>query len=176
MMEAAVRWPGSSSTSAAQAAPYEVEVSRGVSDMPRQVDGSRTAELVPLSVIALDLPAPAVGWAAELAGRGVEVVRDDLGRPSITRAAARDLFAEHREQQEAIARRRAEIEQRVIAADEARRAALPRGIPVHAVPEGMSAAQLMMAADPMGDRSRRESVLEHAWPTGTARSTTRSRA
>jgi hypothetical protein len=119
-------------------------------------------ELVPLSAIALDLPAPAAGWAAELAGRGVTVELDDLGRPSITRAAARDLFTAHRSQQEAAARHRAEIEERVIEADQRFRAALPVGVRSDAVPEGMSAGMLMMAADPMDRGSRRESVLESA--------------
>jgi hypothetical protein len=49
----------------------------------------------------------------------------------------------------------------VVAADEARRAALPKGIPVDAVPTGMSAAELMMAADPLVG-ARRQSVLEHS--------------
>jgi hypothetical protein len=109
-----------------------------------------------------DLPAPAAGWAAELDRRGVAVVADDLGRAAIDRATARAIYAEARSQQEAAARRRAEIEQRVIAADEARRAALPKGIPVGAVPEGMSAGQLMMLSDPERQGSRRQSVLEHA--------------
>jgi hypothetical protein len=120
-----------------------------------------TDQPVPLSELERDLPAPAAGWAAELAGRGVAVVLDDLGRPSIPRDVARDLFAERREQQEEAARRRAEIERRVIEADQAFRASLPAGIPAGAVPEGMSAGMLMMAADPMPG-SRRESMVEHA--------------
>jgi hypothetical protein len=122
-------------------------------------------EPVPLSELERGLPAPARGWAVELAGRGVEIVEDDLGRAAISRTAARDLFAEHRSQQEAAARRREEIEQRVIAADEARRAAMPRGIPAGMVPEGMTGAELLMAADPMR-RPHRESVLEHALSNG----------
>jgi hypothetical protein len=42
------------------------------------------------------------------------------------------------------------------------RARLGQGIPADAVPAGVSAAQLMMASDPMGQGSRRESVLHHA--------------
>jgi len=108
-----------------------------------------------------DLPAPAVGWAAELGRRGVAVVLDDLGRAAVDRATARALFAERREQEEAASRRREELERRGGAADEARRAALPRGIPAGAVPEGLSAGLLMMLSDPMPG-SRRQSVLEHS--------------
>ena len=45
--------------------------------------------VVPLSHLSLDLPKPPSGWVAYLTGRGVAVVEDDLGRPSIPRAAAR---------------------------------------------------------------------------------------
>jgi hypothetical protein len=83
---------------------------------------------------------------------------DWAGRPTCTWSAAAELLASLRAEQ---ARVLAEIERRVIAADEARRAALPRGIPAGAVPEGMSAGMLMMAADPM-QGSRRQSVLEHS--------------
>jgi hypothetical protein len=116
---------------------------------------------VPLSELALDLPAPAVGWVAELERRGVAVIEDDLGRLAVDRATARSLFAEHRQQQEEAARRREELEQRLIAADEARRAAIPKGVPLSEVPTGMTAAELLMSSDPM-QGPRRESVLEHA--------------
>jgi hypothetical protein len=141
--------------------------------MPEQVVGSRTAEQPVLLVeLERDLPVPADGWAAELSRRGVEIVQDDLGRLAVDRATARVLFAEHREQQEAAARRRAEIERRVIAADEARRAALPKGIPMSEVPPGMTAAALMMASDPF-PATRRTSVLEDALAHGST-STARS--
>jgi hypothetical protein len=121
-----------------------------------------TAEpVIPLSVLNLDLPEPAGGWAAELERRGVVVFEDDLGRPAVDRATARALFAEHREQQEAAARRRAELEQRAVEADQRFRTSLPAGIPAGAVPEGISAGQLMMLSDPMPG-ARRQSVLEHA--------------
>jgi hypothetical protein len=116
---------------------------------------------VPLTELDRDLPAPAVGWAAELAGRGVAVVQDDLGRAAVDRAVARVLFAEYLEQQEVAARRRAEIERRAVEADQAFRASLPAGIPAGAVPEGITAGQLLMLSDPMPG-ARRQSVLEHA--------------
>jgi hypothetical protein len=114
-----------------------------------------------LSVLALDLPAPADGWAAELGRRGVAVFEDDLGRAAVDRAVARSLFAEHRELEARNARLRAEIEQRAVEAHQAFRASLPAGIPAGAVPAGVTAGQLLMLSDPMPG-SRRQSVLEHA--------------
>jgi hypothetical protein len=116
---------------------------------------------IPLSELERDLPAPVGGWAAELGRRGLVVVEDDLGRAAVPRDVARALFAEAREAEARAARRREETEQRVVAADEARRAALPPGIPAGAVPTGMTAAELMMASDPF-PATRRQSVLEHA--------------
>jgi hypothetical protein len=45
-----------------------------------------------MSVLALDLPAPGDGWSAFLAGRGIEVVTDDIGRKTISRGHATMLF------------------------------------------------------------------------------------
>jgi hypothetical protein len=119
------------------------------------------AEPVPLSTLELDLPAPASGWAAELRSRGVAIAPDDLGRPSISRDAARELFAERREQEAAAARHRAEVEQRAIEADRRFRAGLPGGVPVGAVPEGLDAGLWMLLSDPARPE-RRESLVEHA--------------
>jgi hypothetical protein len=121
-----------------------------------------TSELVALSVLALDYPMPPTGWSAELGRRGVAIVVDDLGRPSIPRAVARDLLSEQREEEARKARHREEMERQAIEADQAFRAGLPAGIRADAVPAGMTAAQLAMALDPMGEGSRRESVVEHA--------------
>jgi hypothetical protein len=121
---------------------------------------------VPLVELALSLPEPPLGWEVELDARGVPVFPDDVGRPSISRDAARQLLAEHREQQEAAARRRVEIEQRAVEADQRFRASLPAGIPAGAVPDGISAGQLMMLSDPERQGSRRESVLQHALANG----------
>jgi hypothetical protein len=117
---------------------------------------------VPLSELERDLPEPAAGWVAELGRRGIEIVRDDLGRPAVDRAAARAIFAEHLEQEEAAARRRVEIERRAIEADRVFRASLPSGIPAGQVPAGVSGAQLLMLSDPERQGARRQSVLEHS--------------
>ena len=117
---------------------------------------------IPLSHLELDYPTPTVGWGVELDRRGVAIVLDDVGRPAISRAAAAELLTEQRAQQEAAARHREEIEQRAIEQDQRFRARLAGGIPADAVPAGMTAAMLMMASDPMDQRPRRESLLDHA--------------
>ena len=121
--------------------------------------------VIPLSLFQLDCPTPPSGWTAELAHRGVAIVLDDIGRPSIPRAAARDLLAEHREDEAHKARLREEIERRAIEADQRFRASLPAGIPAGAVPEGISAGQLMMLSDPML-QGRRRSVVQDALEHG----------
>ena len=119
-------------------------------------------ELITLSVLELDCPSPPGGWVSELARRGIVVQEDDLGRAAIARVAARGLLTEHRENEARKARHRAEMERQAVEADRAFRAQLPRGIPVDAVPEGLTAAQLMMLSDPTGEEQERESVLEHS--------------
>jgi hypothetical protein len=43
------------------------------------------SDLIPLSVLQLDLDPPTVGgWNACLAGRGIAVLVDDIGRPALT--------------------------------------------------------------------------------------------
>ena len=56
------------------------------------------AEPIPLSVLTLDLAEPPIeGWAAYLAGRGVELTLDDVGRLAVSRSDARMLLTEKRE-------------------------------------------------------------------------------
>jgi hypothetical protein len=122
-----------------------------------------TEPVVTLSELALDLPAPAAGsWPAELAARGVELLTDDLGRLAISRDVARHLLAEHRQQLEAAAHHQAEVEAQWIAADEARRASIPKGVPVGQVPTGVSAVEMLVASDPPDRGKRRVSLLEDA--------------
>jgi hypothetical protein len=98
-------------------------------------EGSVMEELVLLSVLSLDLDAPGGGWPVYLAGRGIAVVEDDLGRLSIARADARQLFVERREAEV----RARELTERQDAEAEARRLASIR--PGWTRPPGMSVAE-----------------------------------
>lgn len=120
------------------------------------------ADLVPVTHLALDIPEPGNGWPAELASRGIPVVDDDIGRPAIAIGAARDLVAEHRENEAIKARHRVEMERQAVEADRRFRASLPAGIGPDSVPIGVSPAELMMLSDPLDQSARRQSVLEHA--------------
>jgi alkylhydroperoxidase family enzyme len=123
-------------------------------------------QVVPLSELERDLGAPPHGWTAELADRGVAVFKDDLGRLAVDRSSARAIYAQHREQQEAAAAKRLELERRAVEADRAFRASLPPGLSAEQVPEGISAGMLLMLSDPERQGSRRQSVLEHALANG----------
>ena len=88
-------------------------------------------ELIPLSVLALDLLAPA-DWSAFLADRGIEIVLDDIGRAAISRSDARRLFDEQRENEARKAEMRAAAEKRAVEADQRFRASLGVGVPASA--------------------------------------------
>jgi hypothetical protein len=110
------------------------------------VDVIDPVDLIPLSQLALDLPAPATGWLVELERRGVEVMVDDIGRRAVTRDVARMLFAEHAA---AEARRREVTERNEAAAEEkdrAWRAQLHPGVPWHRMPDGVPPAAAMLQA------------------------------
>ena len=120
------------------------------------------ARLLPISILGLDLPAPAAGWPAELERRQITVIVDELGRPSISWGDARQLFADHLENEARRNRHRLQMEQQAVEADQRRLASLPRGVPAGAVPDGMSAGLLMMASDPIPGEPRRRSLLEES--------------
>jgi hypothetical protein len=118
-------------------------------------------DLIPLSVLELDLPAPTTGWLIELDRRHIQVVSDDIGRPSISRDDARTLIAEHHE---AEARNREALqrqEQKAIADDRAFRARLPKGLPWYEFPDGVSPAEAWQAAE-LAAQPKRTSLLEEA--------------
>jgi hypothetical protein len=127
--------------------------------------GNTCCHLIPLSVLELDLPAPQLG--SHLAGRGVEITLDDIGRLSVSRDVARMLLNEHREAEAEQARRRAEVEQRLIEQDQLRQAQIWRGIPASHIPDGLAPAQAMFAAE-RESQPRRRSVVEDALAGGGA--------
>jgi hypothetical protein len=92
--------------------------------------------------------------------RGVR--RDWAGRPCITWSVATELLESLRAE---AARRRAAIEQRLIAADAAFRNSLPAGIPAGSIPPGMTPAAWLMASEPVP--AGRVSVLEDALAHGS---------
>jgi hypothetical protein len=114
-------------------------------------------EPIPLSVLALDLPSPVEGWPAFLAGHGISIAFDDLGRRCISRADAKRLLDVQRQdeirRQDLMARNEAEAVEK----DRQRRAALPKGLAWHEVPVGMTPAEAMVAGDP-GVGPRRKSA------------------
>jgi hypothetical protein len=101
-------------------------------------------DLVPLSHLSLDLPAPAEGWPAYLSSRDIAVVADDLGRLSISRSDAKRLFDEQREGE---VRRREVMERIELAAEEkdrAFRAQLWQGMPAELMPSDAHPAAVML--------------------------------
>jgi hypothetical protein len=117
------------------------------------------AELIPLSVLALDLPAPAE-WSAYLADRVVQIVLDDLRGASISRTDARRLFTERREAEARSREMTAELE-RAIEQDWRFRAQLGHGVPASAIPHGMTYGQAVASAGVDGQAYRpRASVVK----------------
>jgi hypothetical protein len=128
---------------------------------PAPVEVAPAVDLVPISHLALDLPEPVGGWAGYLKGRGIEVLTDDIGRPSIARADARQLFDEHRASEAEKARRRKLAEAQAVADDQLRRAQIWGGVPAEALPVGVSASSVMLQAA-RDAQPKRQSVLQHA--------------
>jgi hypothetical protein len=119
---------------------------------------------VPLSVLSLDLEQPPIGWATYL-NLGVEIVEDDLGRPSIRRHDARRLIAEHRDNEVRKAEVRAAAEKRAIENDQAFRRGLGVGVPTSVIPADSTYAQAALASqlNELDYRPRRTSVLEEVF-------------
>src|SRR5215203_3880588 len=122
------------------------------------------SDLLPLSLLSLEMAAPD-DWRPYLEARGVAVVRDDVGRDSVSRSDARLLLAEHRDmvarEQEAAARRHELREREAEERDRERRAQIWQGVPAVSFPEGVSAASVMVAAI-RDSQPKRQSVLQEA--------------
>jgi hypothetical protein len=104
------------------------------------------ADLIPLSVLELDLVAPVEGWAVFLASRGVEVVTDDIGRPAIARVDARMVIAKQREREAQARVKVAAAEQQAIEADKQWRAQLWPGVSASMMPPDVAPAAAMLQA------------------------------
>jgi hypothetical protein len=127
------------------------------------------AELIPLVVLQLSLAAAPVEWAALLADRGMSIIIDDVGRPSVSRSDARLLLAEQHEAEVRRRERAAELERQAVEQDRLRRASLPAGIPAGMVPDGLAPAEAMMLAGESSApraRSVREQLLERELGSG----------
>jgi hypothetical protein len=117
------------------------------------------ADLIPLSILELDLDPPSIGWVAYLANVGITITTDDIGRNSITKTDARRLILEKQERearkQEIVKRQ----EQRAVELDQQWRAQLSRGTPWYEFPDGVSPAEVWAQAEKDAQPKRR-SVLE----------------
>jgi hypothetical protein len=123
-------------------------------------------------VLVADVLAEAVGvdpsrsfdTQARALAKTMRGIRHDwAGRPCITWSTAAELLESLRAE---AARRRQQIEERLVAADERFRASLPRGVAQDQVPVGVSPGLAMMLSDPEREGSRRESMLEHSLQGG----------
>jgi hypothetical protein len=89
--------------------------------------------------------------------RGVR--RDWAGRPCLPWSVAAELLESLRAE---AARRRLAIEERLVEADQRRRAQIPPGVPLDQAPVGVSVGLAWMLSDPEAQRARRRSVAEDA--------------
>jgi hypothetical protein len=128
---------------------------------PDRAEAVAPPDLVPLSVLSLDLPAPVEGWTAYLNAKDIEVVDDDLGRSAVTRSDAKRLFDEAREAEERKAQRRKLAEAQAVADDQIRRAQIWRGVPADHMPPDIAPAAVMLQAS-RDARPKRTSVLQEA--------------
>jgi hypothetical protein len=105
-------------------------------------------------------PSPSFDVEAMALAKGMRGVRHDwANRPCVTWSTATELLDSLRAE---AARIREQAEQQLVAADAARRAAIPAGIPHSQVPEGVTPAMLLMLSDPAAQSVRRRSVVEDA--------------
>jgi hypothetical protein len=122
--------------------------------------------LIPLSHLALDLvDAPASGWTVWLAERGIAVAFDDLGRPSIARADAKQLLDDQRQNEIRRQDLAAQTERELVERDRAWRATLHPGLPWYEVPPGVLPVVAMTEAA-KAEQPKRRTVLQDALDGG----------
>jgi hypothetical protein len=112
-----------------------------------QADVVPPVDLIPLSVLELDLPTPGEGWSAFLADRSISITIDDIGRVAIARGDARLLFTERRESEAKAREHAAAAELQAIERDRQFRASLGRGIPADAIPAGMTFGEVVASVE-----------------------------
>lgn len=121
---------------------------------------------IPISQLELDLSPPSTGgWHAYLAGRGIAVVSDDVGRDAIARSDARRLLAERRESEVRARELTARNDQMI----ELKRQTIPTGIPAELVGYAENPGRAVMLADMQAEkdsRPRRRTVVEDALDGG----------
>jgi hypothetical protein len=123
-------------------------------------------ELIPLSILELDLPAPSVGgWHHYLAECGIAIVVDDIGRDAIGRADAARLLGEKRAAEQRAREIASANEAQAIEADQAFRAQLWGGVRADRMPSDARPADVMLAAARDAE-PRRRSVLEDSLAGG----------
>jgi hypothetical protein len=127
------------------------------------VDGdgelSESADLIPLSHLALDLPEPSEGWLTFLGRRGIRFVSDRLGRDAISAGDVQRLLAEKREAELRKRQLAAQQEAEAVLKDQQFRASLPKGLPWYAfdgAPYGEVVAAAEAAQQPRRTPSRGE--------------------
>jgi hypothetical protein len=128
---------------------------------PPRDESSHLEPLVPLSVLALDLPQPAEGWAGFLGRRAIAFLPDDLGRDCVRRQDARRLLDEQHANELRAAKLRQLAEQGAVEADQLRRSQIWAGVPAHTLPVGVSAAAAMLQTA-KDAQPRRRSMLEES--------------
>jgi hypothetical protein len=129
--------------------------------------------LIPLSILELDLAeAPRSGWAAYLAGQGISIEFDDVGRRAISRGDAKKLLDQQRQAEIRRQDQLARLEQQAVEADELRRAQIWKGVPADSLPVGVSASDAIVAAakdaqpkrvTPFQEALAGESLTYHTW-------------
>ena len=102
-------------------------------------DGCR---LIPINHLSLDLDVPVGGWEMFLSEQGIDVMSDDLGRPSIARSVVGALLREQANTEKLQAERTALRAMEM--AEVERRTPVPAGM---AAQEGMTALETLMTAD-----------------------------
>jgi hypothetical protein len=129
---------------------------------PAPVDMAAIDGVISLSELSLDLDPPTTGWNVYLAGRGIEVVTDDIGRSAIGRADAKQLFDELREAEARKSEMRAVVERQAIEADRLWRSQLPHGVSADLIPAGSTFAEAVLSAelDSVGYRPQRATMAE----------------